>query len=222
MSPTEAMESSPDAQTPWKAVVGMSGGRASDDERRCRATSKQSGERCRKWAIPGGRVCVMHGGKAAQVRQRAAERVVAKRVRAEAEAVLAHEGMVRVEDPLETLGLIASEALAMKDAIAARVNSLGEIRYEGQGAEQLRAEVALYERAIDRSVRILDVLAKHNWAERRIELEEARAQLVIGAFLEVIRVLGLVGADRELAVRTFLAGLGQPEEMSALPSGRSA
>ena len=37
------------------------------DERRCRAHSKRSGERCRRLAIPGGTVCVMHGGAAPQV-----------------------------------------------------------------------------------------------------------------------------------------------------------
>lgn len=46
-------------------------------ERQCTATSKQSGQRCRRFAIPGGRVCVMHGGKAPQVQQAAKERLAA-------------------------------------------------------------------------------------------------------------------------------------------------
>lgn len=48
-------------------------------------------------------------------------------------------------------------------------------------------------------------------AERHIELEQSRAELVISAFLETLRVLQLVPADRDVAVRTFLDGLGRGE-----------
>jgi hypothetical protein len=44
--------------------------------RRCRAHSKRSGERCRRSAIPGGTVCVMHGGAAPQVAAAARRRLV--------------------------------------------------------------------------------------------------------------------------------------------------
>lgn len=42
---------------------------------RCSAKSQRSGTQCRKWAIRGGRVCDMHGGRAPQVREAAARRV---------------------------------------------------------------------------------------------------------------------------------------------------
>jgi len=51
---------------------------------RCQATSRRAkanepdrpgGDRCRKRAIPGGTVCVMHGGKAPSVREKARQRV---------------------------------------------------------------------------------------------------------------------------------------------------
>lgn len=42
---------------------------------RCTATSKSTGERCRRSAIPGGTVCRWHGGAAPQVRAKAAERL---------------------------------------------------------------------------------------------------------------------------------------------------
>lgn len=37
----------------------------------CVARSKQSGEQCKRRAIPGGKVCVLHGGKAPQVQAKA-------------------------------------------------------------------------------------------------------------------------------------------------------
>jgi hypothetical protein len=46
-------------------------------ERRCSARSKQSGRRCKRHPIPGGTVCVMHGGKAPQVQQSARDRITA-------------------------------------------------------------------------------------------------------------------------------------------------
>ena len=45
------------------------------DTPRFTATSKQSGERCKRRPIPGGKVCVMHGGGIPQVRQAAMERL---------------------------------------------------------------------------------------------------------------------------------------------------
>lgn len=40
-------------------------------ERQCKARSKQSGQRCKRHAIHGGVVCVMHGGGAPHVKEAA-------------------------------------------------------------------------------------------------------------------------------------------------------
>jgi xanthine/CO dehydrogenase XdhC/CoxF family maturation factor len=45
------------------------------DDRRCTAKSKQSGIRCKRAAILGGRVCHIHGGNIPHVRQAAEERL---------------------------------------------------------------------------------------------------------------------------------------------------
>lgn len=45
------------------------------EARQCTAKSKGSGNRCKRRPIPGGAVCVMHGGKAPQVQMAAAERL---------------------------------------------------------------------------------------------------------------------------------------------------
>ena len=42
---------------------------------RCGAKSKRTGQPCQRWAILGGTVCIMHGGKAPQVIAAAEERV---------------------------------------------------------------------------------------------------------------------------------------------------
>lgn len=42
-------------------------------KQRCTATSSQTGERCRKWAVRGHHVCTTHGGLAPQVQAKAEE-----------------------------------------------------------------------------------------------------------------------------------------------------
>lgn len=42
---------------------------------RCTAKSKRSGEQCKRWAMVGGTVCAMHGGKSPQAMAAAARRV---------------------------------------------------------------------------------------------------------------------------------------------------
>lgn len=44
---------------------------------RCTARSKRSGVRCKRFPIPGGTVCRMHGGAAPQVKAKALERLQA-------------------------------------------------------------------------------------------------------------------------------------------------
>ncbi|UIU47015.1 hypothetical protein [Microcystis phage MinS1] len=65
------------------------------DAPRCTATAKGTGEQCKRRPIPGGSVCVKHGGGAAQVRAAADARVAAR------QAVLAVEsfGLPREVDP---------------------------------------------------------------------------------------------------------------------------
>lgn len=89
-----------------------------------------------------------------------------------------------VENPLEELALLVSEVLTYKDYCAMQVAKLrGDERYEGRGGEQLRAEVALYERSLDRAGKILIEWSRLNIDERLARIEEAKAT----AILEVIR-----------------------------------
>jgi hypothetical protein len=72
-----------------------------------------------------------------------------------------------VEDPLLALQKLAGRALAVEETIGRIVNDLTSIRYGSEhGGEQLRAEVAVLERAMDRVGRLLVDMAKLNIDER--------------------------------------------------------
>lgn len=162
------------------------------ERRQCSATSKRSGERCKRPPCAGANTCYMHGGRTAK----AAERVIEQRARAE----LARLNLTPVDDPLSALAGVTAEVLAWKDQIAAKVNDLTTLRYSTEGGEQLRAEVALWERALDRCERFLTAMAKLNIDERLAAIAEAQAQAVMDAIRIGLEAAGVDSGQRKVAL----------------------
>jgi hypothetical protein len=139
--------------------------------------------------------CRKHLGNAPTVAW-AAER---ERVEAQARAELARLDVVPVSNPLEELQKLAGQVLAWKDAIARMVNDLTGIRYEDEhGGEQLRSEVALFERAMDRCERVLVAMARLNIDERLIKITEAQARIVNEVLRGALDDLGIDRKDEEV------------------------
>lgn len=178
---------------PGSGGVGPHGPGDDADPGRCHAKSKTTQERCRQRAMKGQRVCYAHGGRSGQARAAAQRRLAAEKVEAEVKNAIAFESRLGVTDPFEALSLLADEALAMKEALASRVNSLKQVRYtaHGAGTEQLRAEVALYERAMDRAAKFLDMLVRSGFEERRVKVSEQQGLLVVSVIRGVLVELGL-------------------------------
>jgi len=179
--------------------------------------AKSTGERCRQRRMNFASVCRHHGGAAPQVRAAAKARRLAAAAEADAERLLAHEAVDRLADPWETLGRLAVEADAMKQALGERVNALGAaLRYTapGAGTEQLRAEVTLYERAMDRSAKFADLLLRHNWQEKQVQLQQSHAQLVVDSYVASMEapVPALLPGQKDAMLRAFLSGIGAPQE----------
>lgn len=152
----------------------------------CTATSKRSGQRCKRRPSPGARTCYMHGGRTAKARQRAAEE--------EARKQIARLDLAPVDDPLSELARVCAQVIGWKDAMAERVNDLNSLRYENEnGGEQLRAEVALWERALDRCERFLTAMARLNIDERLASISEARAEVIIAVFTAALERAGIEG-----------------------------
>lgn len=56
-----------------------------------------------------------------------------------------------------------------------------------------------YERALDRTHRLLDTLVKHGYAERQIAIAEGEALLVSGIIRRVIAAMGLTPEQQKQA-----------------------
>lgn len=144
--------------------------------------------------------CRKHLGNAPTV-ARAAER---ERVEAEARAELARLDVAPVDNPLAELQKLAGQVLAWKDALGNMVNGLTDIRYgDEHGGEQLRSEVALFERAMDRCERVLVAMARLNIDERLVRLTERQAQLANEVLKGALADLGI--DHREDEVRKVMA-----------------
>ncbi|MGX9887356.1 HGGxSTG domain-containing protein [Streptomyces sp. NPDC002276] len=144
--------------------------------------------------------CRMHGGASPQAKTAAGRR----QVEGEARALLAELGVTPVSDPLAQLLQLAGEVLAWQKATAALVNELSSIRYQGGSGEQLRAEISLYERAMDRAANVLSAIARLRIDERLAEVSEKQAEAVIGAIEAGLAAVGVTG-DRALAAKRAAA-----------------
>jgi hypothetical protein len=135
---------------------------------------------------PGVGRCSWHGGNAPSSRVAA--------ITQQAEKLLYKYEAAPVGDPLDALQRLAGRALALEETIGNLVNSLSEIRYESGGeggGEQLRSEVAVLERAMDRCGRLLVDIAKLNIDERLVKVTEKQARMAEQALLATLAEMGM-------------------------------
>lgn len=174
------------------------------DENRCHAHLTNShptnpGGPCPNAPMKGQKVCQAHGGRAKQNRAAGERRVAEAALEAKVKKLLASTDAEPVDNPLVALAELAGQATAFNHALAELVNKLGEqIRYESKaGGEQIRAELTLYERSMDRMERILSSVARLKIDERLAVISEQQANKVIEA---IDAALVHIGATGEQAV----------------------
>lgn len=183
-------------------------GQCGQPHARCSAHTRK-GKPCTQPPMTGQRVCRMHGGSAPQSLAAAEQRVVI----AAAERVVADlwpglDQAPPVKDPVASMERLAGALEQLVDEAGRRVSTLTNIA-GGEHLTQLRAEVTLLERALGHLRGLLVDMARLGIAERHVQLEQERAQLVTAAFLAALDVGGLVPEVRTLMVDRFLAGLGE-------------
>lgn len=163
-----------------------------DADRQCTAKARRTGSRCKRSAIPGGTVCSMHGGKAPAVKAAAERRLQTQAIQKDIAAVLSHEAIEPIQDPVLALAELAAEVRATVKALGARVNALSEISYmSALGIEQTKAEITLLGEGQDRLARILTALGRFDLDERRVRLSEKEAAILAEVIHRVLSSLNL-------------------------------
>lgn len=171
----------------------------------CGAKKRDGSGTCHRpagWGTPHPGIgrCKLHGGSTKSHVNAAYEQVLDQQVR----KVLAELDVTPVDDPLSVLAGLLGQAVAFKDALAQRVNDLHELRYEDmKGAEQLRSEVVLWERALDRCEKFASSMAKLNIDDRLLAISERQADQVAGALNAALGGLGLSYEQQREAKRVL-------------------
>jgi len=74
-----------------------------------------------------------------------------------------------------------------------------EIRYEHRAGEQLRAEIALWERSAERCLKMYSEIVRLGIAERQIRIREAEIILMAEAIRNILKRLNLSPQQKTLA-----------------------
>lgn len=133
----------------------------------------------------------------------------AERVRLEegAKTLLRRENIEPVDNPLLELQLLAGEVKRFKDILGDKVEELGSWTNESlMESEEIRAIIAAYERALDRTMHVMAGIVRLNIEERLAKVSEAQALILIEIVEAVLDSgeLGLSKAKRRVG-RTILA-----------------
>ena len=194
------------------------------DHRRCTAKitggttrTDRRGERCRQWAKPGQTVCDYHGGKAPQAVIAAKRRIAERELLMEARTLIG----TPVDNPLTELAAVAGRARAWMELMQERVELLLRVanddaeasdseradgmRYRDGSGEQLRAEVVLYERAMDRLGKFLTDYARLDIDNRLAAITTSQADRVIDAIDAALAAAGVQDKERILAAKKAAA-----------------
>lgn len=191
------------------------GGKRVSSKPQCGAETRRADKRpCQRYLQPGEKRCKNHGGASPQAKRKAAERVLEEQVKH------AIEGMdiKPVENPLTALSQLAGEIIAWKDLMAIHVVRLKDtLRYGTEHAEQIRGEVLLYERGMDRAVAVLAQIARLKIDERLAAINEAQVKQMSRILEGALDALGL-GYEQKRAAFAEMSRLARKASMSGLPA----
>lgn len=183
------------------------------DEKRCvRHIPSKNGERCKNYRVKGATECRNHniGFQKQDALQRkqaawaAKERAVRKY---EKEGPLEISGAEAVIDLLEErMGVQIQMARAL-DELVGKLTAAGEMRYEHRAGEQLRGEVQVWLALNQQLTKLGADYLKIGLDERKVQIAEAQAKILVGVIRAILDRLDLTGEQRRVAARAV------PEEL---------
>jgi hypothetical protein len=176
----------------------------------CGAKRRQGDGSCHRpagWGTqhPGAGRCKLHGGTTRNHQNSGHIALVEQQLHREQATLAALLGAADpVEDPLRELQVLAGEAKRWKQLVAGRVSGLTSLGYAGATGEQVKAEVQLLERAMDRLGHLLLGIGRLNIDERLARVSEQQAATVASALGAVLSEMGL-SHDQQREARSRVA-----------------
>ena len=168
---------------------------------------------CRYFAVRGTEppVCKNHGGNAGSDQMRGVGlRLINGEADKRAGEIIAEHGselaLARpVEDPYLELMQLAGEMRDWKNMLRDRVALLrpAQYRYQGRTGEQLRAEIVLYERAMERLGQMLVAIAKLNLDARLVGIRQQTLEMLDRALTQAFTKAGVPPEKAIEARETF-------------------
>lgn len=169
-------------------------------------SKRRDGTPCTRYPIRGAVVCKAHGGSAPQVRANAKQNLVAQAAR-KAFGKLT-DVSTPVEDPLTELQKLAGDVVAWKEYLAGKIAAIERLSYDSEmSGEQIRGEVQLWERALDRCNTVLATCARLDIDGRLAAIKEKQADAVIAAIEAALDTAGVPVGERAAAKRAAAAHL---------------
>lgn len=150
---------------------------------------------------PGFGNCYLHFGATESNAKSADNAKLAARERATLEFLRDNNLVERIDNPLEAIADIASEARAFHRFIGERLAELAhhDWRYESKSGEELREEVALFERSLERVEKFLVNWARLNIDERLAAITERQADALLVVLGSLLADLSLSTEQRDKA-----------------------
>jgi hypothetical protein len=162
----------------------------------CKGHSSKTGERCRSSAMHGQLVCWSHGGANPKARAAATVRVLSLKTIEDAE-------------PMANIGEVYNELLAIagitrqwRKILTERVAQLEELdQWGGDAGRQIKVDVIVFERALERSAKIAEMIVRLNLEERKQALDEQLAGQVAAVVRAILLDLELTPEqERQAAI----------------------
>lgn len=195
-----------------KLPIGRQPGDVPPDEKRCVRHNPKTGIRCRNYRFHGATECRWHCNTAgkqsnAQIRHAAEEAKSYAIKKYEKEGPLDVSGAEAVIDLLEErMGVQVQLARAL-DELVGKLTAAGDMRYEHRAGEQLRGEVQVWLTLNQQLTRLGADYLKIGLDERKVQIAEAQAKILIGVIRAILDRLDLTGEQRRVAARAV------PEEL---------
>lgn len=167
---------------------------------------RRDGAPCGNDAMRGQRVCRMHGGSTPGAREAGERRQAEAKANEEIRALW--PGLATVEpvrDPFDLLARTAAALEHMAEATGTRVNELQGRVATGESLSQLRGEVVLLDKLLDKLLRAGDRMASLGIASRAVEVQQGQADLML-AWLRTALEAGQAAGGDHVVLDAVLAG----------------